>query len=385
MNSRALLLLLLCAASVAAAAAAAPVCEQDHVRIDADFPGGDLDQCRFTSPHSVELTFRPEDHKVSDAFSWFAIRVVSDAPTTLALRLRFPDSYPRFWPKLSRDGQTWVRAADAMVATAGKNMTVTVTTNAGPLWIAAQELLTQDWYDAWITELAGRAELAAAVIGTSVEGRPIQLLKSGNRREAILLLGRQHPVEVPGALAMRDFVDTLLADTELARQFRARFTLLIVPLLNPDGVANGHSRHNAARTDLNRDWGTFTQPETQAIARLLASMQKLDMRPRLMLDFHATKMTQSLLFYAQASDETTDPPGFAENWFAAVRARLPQFEFEHLPQPSMKNPNTKGYFYRQYGIPAYTYELGDEADRAEIHSTTPVFAEEMMRVMLESR
>jgi hypothetical protein len=31
------------------------------------------------------------------------------------------------------------------------------------------------------------------------------------------------------------------------------------------------------------------------------------------------------------------------------------------------------------------YELADEVDREQLHATTPVFAEEMMREMLQSR
>ena len=42
------------------------------------------------------------------------------------------------------------------------------------------------------------------------------------------------------------------------------------------------------------------------------------------------------------------------------------------------------WFHRRYGIPAFTYELGDEADRQLLHETTPVFAEEMMRELLNA-
>jgi predicted deacylase len=184
---------------------------------------------------------------------------------------------------------------------------------------------------------------------------------------------------------MRDFVDVLMADTELARQFRQRYSLLILPLLNPDGVANGHWRHNAAETDLNRDWGIFTQAETLAVERLLQGLEKRGTRPRLMLDFHATKFTDTAMFYTQAAGEKTDPENFDINWFANVRARLPGFDFKHDPRPSCINPNTKGYFYRNYGIPAFTYEIADEADRDTLHATTPVFAEEMMRELLRAK
>ena len=199
-----------------------------------------------------------------------------------------------------------------------------------------------------------------------------------------MLLGRQHPAEVPGAIAMRRFVDVLLGETGLARRFRERFGLIMIPLMNPDGVANGHWRHNLGETDLNRDWGPFTQPETRAVADLFAGIDELGLRPRLMLDFHATSFTETSMFYTQTDEDATDPRNFAANWLGAVRARLPGYDFEHAPRPTSAQPNTKGYFYLRYGIPSITYEIGDEADRDALRAVTPVFAEEVMRTLLAS-
>ncbi|MDH3428998.1 MAG: M14-type cytosolic carboxypeptidase [Gammaproteobacteria bacterium] len=361
-------------------------CENGLIAVDARHAGGDLDGCRFKSGDSVELTFRPEDRSVDNDFSWFSFRVTAKKPQKIKIRMRFPDGYARFWPKISHDGKSWTPAAEAAVRRnwSKKSMTLIVTAGESATWVSAQELLTQSYYDQWLEELAAHQDILTAEIGKSVEGRPVTLVKTSNKREAIVLLGRQHPTEVPGALAMRVFVDALLADTVLAKEFRERFTLLIVPLVNPDGVENGHSRHNAGGTDLNRDWGPFTQPETQSIAGLLEAVDKLKMTPRLMLDFHATKYTDSLLFYTQLTEDETDPPNFATNWLYSVRSRLPDFAFVHDPRPTSEQPNTKGYFYTRYGIPSFTYELGDEADRESIRASTPIFAEEMMRVMLQA-
>ena len=103
-----------------------------------------------------------------------------------------------------------------------------------------------------------------------------------------------------------------------------------------------------------------------------------------MLDFHATKYTDSMLFYTQREEDVTDPYDFANIWLARVRERAPHYDFIHDPRPTSAEPNTKGYFYTRYGIPSFTYEVGDEADRAALLDVTPVFAEEMMRTMLDS-
>ena len=49
-----------------------------------------------------------------------------------------------------------------------------------------------------------------------------------------------------------------------------------------------------------------------------------------------------------------------------------------------KNPTVaKNYIYARYGIPAVTFEAGDETDRAAVRAAAPVFAEELMRLMLK--
>ena len=95
-------------------------------------------------------------------------------------------------------------------------------------------------------------------------------------------------------------------------------------------------------------------------------------------------MTESTLFYTQRSEDVTDPVDFATTWLSRVRERNPDYDFDHKPRPTSKQPNTKGYFYTRYGIPSITYEIGDEADRGLVRMSTPVFAEEMMRTLLEA-
>ena len=90
-------------------------CENSLFAIHARHDGGDLDECYLRGDRKVELVFQAEDNAVDGAFSWFSFRVTTIEPTNLELILQFPDSYARFWPKISRDRQTWERlAADAV-------------------------------------------------------------------------------------------------------------------------------------------------------------------------------------------------------------------------------------------------------------------------------
>lgn len=42
----------------------------------------------------------------------------------------------------------------------------------------------------------------------------------------------------------------------------------------------------------------------------------------------------------------------------------------------------KNYIYERYGIPAVTFEVGDETDRNIARAAATVFAEELMQLML---
>ena len=58
--------------------------------------------------------------------------------------------------------------------------------------------------------------------------------------------------------------------------------------MNPDGVDNGHWRHNANGVDLNRDWTGFNQPETSNIKNFLKKKTKEGYDFTLGVDFHST-------------------------------------------------------------------------------------------------
>lgn len=349
--------------------------------VDANFPGGRFDRCSVQNNALVSVVIRPEDAPPINQSPWYAFRLSPKQPVDATVGMTFEEGYARYWPKTSMDGENWQPVAEQRVKIAedGKSMTVSVPLGENPVWIAAQELVLPPFYENWLRSLSAVPEVTVQTLGRSVLGQPIQAAVTPMKEEAVFLLGRQHPPEVTGAMAMKSFVDTVFADTPLANRFRERYTVVVVPLINPDGVVAGHWRHNMNGVDLNRDWGTFSQPETQSIALLLAGMEQDEVAPVLMLDFHSTRQS---LFYTQVPDDFSEPVDFATEWLANSRQRLPDFEFKHDPRPPSGQENTKNYFFGRYGIPAITYEIGDEVDRNTIASSTPVFAEEMMRLML---
>lgn len=369
---------------LAACAGAPPAkhCQAAGFLIDANYVGGNFHSCTVLDEQSAQLTIRPEDAPPINQSPWYSFRMSPSGTAPVSVTLIFEDGYARYWPKLSRDGKHWVRADEADVTRSadGNSLSIRIDADSPSVLVSGQELIADGFYADWLNELADKPHVQTELLGRSVLGRPLHVARTADRPEVVFLIGRQHPPEVSGALAMRSFVDTVLSDTELARNFRARYTVIVIPLINPDGVALGHWRHNVNGTDLNRDWGPFTQPETQSAARLIESIEAAGMRPALMLDFHSTRAS---LFYTQLPEETSWSIDFATVWFERFRARRPTFEFKHDARARSSQPNTKNFFFDRYRIPAFTYEIGDEENRQTILDTTPVFAEEMMRLMLE--
>jgi len=356
-------------------------CRSETVLLDAHFDTGNLGHCHVRSDHDFELTLFPEDRPPINRSTWYAFRVSGSPGAEVTVRMEPEHGYARYWPKISRDGKTWERLDEERVTIADEKewMEIRLTLDQGYLWVAGQEIIDSGFYDEWLADLAKDESVTIQMLGASTEGRPVFLAETADRDEFILMIGRQHPPEITGAIAMRAFMDSVFGDSELARSFRARFKLGIVPLMNPDGVANGNWRHNEGDKDLNRDWGPFTQPETQAVIRWVEGQEAAGRKLRLMLDFHSTWED---LFYTQPIAQ--NPPDYASVWLAASAQRLPDFPFKHEANPVSDQANSKNYFYKSRGIPAVTYEVGDETDREQFRAAAMVFAEEMMRTMLEA-
>ncbi len=110
-----------------------------------------------------------------------------------------------------------------------------------------------------------RGRLALEEVGRSVQGRPIHLARLGSGPRPILLWSQMHGDEPSATPALLDVADTLLgSDGPEAKAILEATTLLIVPMLNPDG-AERYARRNAQAIDINRDALHLATPEGRAL------------------------------------------------------------------------------------------------------------------------
>lgn len=190
-------------------------------------------------------------------------------------------------------------------------------------------------------------------IGYSSRGRAINAYFFGSGPRIIMYTGAIHGNEIGTKYLMDRWIQDLEAN---ARSIPGDKTIVVVPQLNPDGVASG-SRVNARNVDLNRNFATadwqkditdvnnrpfpggggpspMSEPETKAIAGLV---QRL--RPIMVASYHsiggvvagnqAGNSVSTASLYSQLSGyqnvtgntgETFDysVTGTADDWYAAI-------------------------------------------------------------------
>lgn len=357
---------------------------EDGVVFDAEFPRARLSECKRIGPGEYDLAVRPEDLPVNNS-PWFAFKVSAVKETSIVAHLRCLGGTLRYRPKISTDGVQWLMLPEEAFTKGPEENECTLRLEIGPnpLWVAAQEPVSTDEMTAWAHTLERLPFVTMREFGSSIRGKPLFRLDVGkaDATRHVSIIGRQHPPETTGSLALMRFIEEVAGDSELARTFRAEFHVLVIPLMNPDGVDAGHWRHNMGHVDLNRDWGPFAQPETKAAAEQITALSKLG-RLFLHLDFHSTFND---VFYTQPDDEPASPPMFAARWLEGLQKRVPDYEVNREASTTPKLVTSAYWAHKAFGIPGITYEIGDNTDRALLKRVAANAAQEMMTLLLEMK
>lgn len=135
---------------------------------------------------------------------------------------------------------------------------------------------------------------------------------------------RVHPGETPGQFALLGLLHFLVSDDPRAVLLRARYVFKLVPMLNPDGVAWGHSRTNSAGHDLNRCYGEPNPSEHEGVAVIKGWLKGWAERNELAfyVDCHAHAVTRGCFLYGNCGEA-----GFVQN---VAYAHVVQLNCPHL-------------------------------------------------------
>ncbi len=362
------------------------------VLIDNEFSGARVNACERIGPFEYKIVTSPENLPINPS-PWYAFRVrregveASAAPQEIVVRIVATSGKSRPWPHVSVDGGPFERAPrdrveGGEVAEGAKECVLRITLGAQPIVVSANAWIGIGEIEGWTDGIAAGLGVKPREIGRSRAGREIRAFEFGaaEARDLVVVIGRQHPPEVSGTVGFMRFIETLAADSELARGFRARFRVLCVPMVNPDGVHEGNWRSTLGHVDANRDWHEFTEPETRAVRDAIRAFAAAPgARVRLLLDFHATNKD---ILYVPPDATRLEPPHFARDWLAAITARFPDDAIESSATSNVDEWTFKRWGFETFGAPGITYELGASTPHEKIGAIVPGAAEEAMRLLL---
>jgi hypothetical protein len=134
----------------------------------------------------------------------------------------------------------------------------------------------------WLEPMIHENIVSPTSLGSSAEGRVISLYTHGDGPKKVLLWSQMHGDEPTATMALLDLLNFLAhsADNPSAATISKHLTLLLIPMLNPDG-AERFTRRTAQLIDMNRDAAAQRTPE----ARILKSAQH-EHRPQFGFNLH---------------------------------------------------------------------------------------------------
>lgn len=202
-------------------------------------------------------------------------------------------------------------------------------------------------------------------IGKSVLNRPIHQVKIGTGKTKILMWSQMHGNEPTTTKGLFDFFNFLSNDSEVAQQIKNKYTLLCIPMLNPDG-AFAYTRENANSVDLNRDAYLSSQPEM----KLLRTLHK-DFKPDLCYNLHDQRtifgtegfnLPATISFLAPAYNESRDYNEVRLKAIVIINKMNKALQ-EYIPNQVGRfddsyNVNCTGDFFTTQNTPTILFEAG---------------------------
>lgn len=357
------------------------------------FEGARLNGVAHDGGNHYTALITPENAPINPS-PWYAFKIWSSIEQKIVLKITYQNSRSRYFPKISWDGIHF-KALDSTlfkpinqgegeygIKASPEAVELTIQLSPKPIWVCAQELFPSKRVYQWMDSLTQKDFASSSIIGKSRENRDLKLLtlNAAQSKRALVIISRQHPPEVTGFIAMKAFIETLANDSELSTSFREKFTVFNIPMMNPDGVDNGHWRHNSGGIDLNRDWHHFNQPESNTVRDFLQQQNTNGFEFVFGIDFHST---WDDIYYPLDTTVTGDSGKIVYRWIEKLTTRLPSKKTNISPTnqlyPTLVSRN---HFFEAYGMPAIVFELGDNTSRTFLKEKGKVAAEELMKLLL---
>ncbi|MCP1340160.1 M14 family metallopeptidase [Idiomarina sp. M1R2S28] len=346
-------------------------CSFEQIEFTINFAVGRLNHCEKTGDNKYRLFLEPEREKINPS-PWYAFAVKNKTETsqTVAITLVASEGVSRYKPKRSEGDDIW----HPIPFSEGDGTLQFELTLSGQTkeYIAGQEIIDNVHYIEWLSSLIKEPQQTEVIsLGVSSEGRNLAALEHRveSSNKWIILIGRQHPPEVTGALALLHFGELLFSDEPYVVKFRQKYNILLVPNMNPDGVYHGNWRLTAAGIDMNRDWKNQTLPETQALTNYLKKLVENGGQIEFAIDFHSTHRN---VFYTMPKDYESPSgvplrnPRRVYDWIEEIAEMVDSVELDYQSGDHPESGVFKQFIADEFAAHAVTYEVSDSEDRNNI-------------------
>tara|TARA_R110001599_G_scaffold280864_2_gene482375 strand:- start:75839 stop:77089 length:1251 start_codon:yes stop_codon:yes gene_type:complete len=357
------------------------------VWVSNNFESARLSDFYAINDSTFEVYIEPENAPINNS-PWYAFKIWSDSSRSAMIRLNYNNARHRYVPKISANDSTYsIDMAKTVYDSVSKTLAFQIKLSKEPITVSAQPISNTKSYDDWLMKMSQHSFVSISEIGASKLGNPIKELTinetdPNSETGVLVIMSRQHPPEISGYFAARYFIEELASDSELSKQFRSEFIVRSFPLINVDGVMNGHWRHSAAGIDLNRDWENFNQPETQSVKNALLPLLQDPMKTVYYgIDFHSTNEN---IFYPIEESVKTFPDNLTQRWVPYIQEDNEAVKFV-TEEFDTSSPISKNWIYKTFGADAVTFEMHDELPLEKIEQIGRSSAQSLMKLLLDEK
>lgn len=260
--------------------------------VGGDIPTGSIEVLSASDPGDIRLRLKRDPGPDVLAIGYYHFRaagvrgrrcrfrivdVRKDAAERLAGREDYEDGWTGTGPHASYDRRHWFRIPAAID---GADYVFEHVPEHDVCYYARWAAYPPDRLLDFVAGCQGSPRLRVGTAGRSVQGRDLDLLTitapddtPDTRRRACWIVARQHPSETMASWFVEGLVTRLLDPHDpVAADLLRHAVVYLVPDMNPDGTALGHTRANAAGANLNREWiapDPERSPEVHAVRTLM--------------------------------------------------------------------------------------------------------------------
>ncbi len=280
----------------------------------------------------------------------------------------YADAWDGYRVNATEDGRTWVRVptriedGELVFSHYATTRRARYAYFADYPWLRHRQL---------VRAAVAESPLRRWTLGRTARGRTIDALVLGEPalgRPRLWVIARQHPGEAPAAWFAEGLATRLGRQRDAAARTLARSAVVVVvPAMNPDGIAQGNHRTNALGVDLNRSWA---DPAGAAeVAAVQAGMAHLGVD--FLLDVHADER----LPWSFAATSGGPAEDVERLFVGALLEASDDFQDEHgyPPEAEPDLVMAQGWAAGELGRPAITLELPfkDPEDAADDDGYSP--------------